>query len=81
MDGINDWLAAHENTDTHAAHDNVDSHAAHEFLLECNTRSLTRVCLCSTRCIARVQHTKYGLRALHEFYSRAEHFVSHACAD
>ena len=80
----NDWRTAHKNTDSRAAHDSTDSCAVHELLFTCNTRSLTRVLLtiaCSTRRIVRVQHTKYGLHALHEFYLRAAHFVSHTSVD
>ena len=56
-------------------HTNSYSSATHKVWLACFLLA------CSTWRIAHVQYTKYGSRALHEFYSRAARFVSHACAD
>ena len=50
----------------------------------CATHEVWHLCFllaCRTWCITRMQHTKYGSRALHEFYSQAAHFMSHVCVD
>lgn len=54
---------------------NSYSRATHKVLLVCFLLA------CSTQRITHVHHTKYTLRAPHEFYLRVAHFVSHVSFD